>query len=116
MLDNSLPTGSNTIGAVTVNPNSCTPTGNTGTVTTTLAATDYTIAASNTSRKLFKFTNTSTALIYVNLASAAYSSSVYYGDQVQPGQAIGYDSAIPTSAIHIASATAGSTAYLLECQ
>jgi len=92
-----------------------TPTAGSGIGTLTLANTDYTVLAANLTRKFLMIQNTSvSASVTLNLLGAIAYSSGLVGITIPAGGMIILDVAVPNTAIHAASATAGATLFIVE--
>lgn len=104
---NSSQTASNTLPPFT-------PTVNSGAGTITAAATDQAVLAANPTRKFLQIENTGTADLWFNPAGAAWNGTTYVGIRIPGSGARIYDVKVPNSAIHLASATAGTPFFILE--
>lgn len=91
------------------------PTSNAGVGTLASANHNYQLINNNPLRRFLIFQNThSTAIIYLNFGAAAWSGSALQGMQIQPGQMLILDVAVPYSSVQVASGTIGATYYILE--
>ena len=102
------------ITVVKLNP-TFTPTPSSGAGTIGTASEDVVLLAANPSRRYLEITNTDTVKsLIVNVLGIAFQSATFIGKTLVPGETLRYDSAVPNTAVHVATEVAGVTYFVVE--
>ncbi len=92
-----------------------TPTASSGSGTVSGANTDKTALSPKADRVFLLIQNTSqSAWLTINYGAPAYTGGALVGFSVGPGDSLFFDSSVPVSDVHIASASSNATYYILE--